>query len=94
MLSTRIIIVNLYLNRIFSNGQFDFYCDEKTILDINNNWWGTNNPNMTFNDKDYHHNLYISPNANFTLDSWIILTVDYNSYYIKNNFFKLCKFSY
>ena len=41
---------------------------------------------MTFNDKDYHHNLYISPNANFTLDSWIILTVDYNSYYIKNNF--------
>lgn len=76
----------LYLNRIFSNGQFDFYCDEKTILDINNNWWGTNNPNMTFNDKDYHHNLYISPNANFTLDSWIILTVDYNSYYIKNNF--------
>ena len=26
------------------------------------------------------------PNANFTLDSWIILTVDYNSYYIKNNF--------
>lgn len=76
----------LYLNRIFSKGQFDFYCDEKTILDINNNWWGTNNPNMTFNDKDYHHNLYISPNANFTLDSWIILTVDYNSYYIKNNF--------
>lgn len=75
----------LYLNRIFDNGQFDFYCDEKTSLNINNNWWGTNNPNMTSNDKKHRYNLYISPNANFTLDSWIILSVDYKSYFIKNN---------
>lgn len=75
----------LYLNRIFDNGQFDFYCDEKTSLNINNNWWGTNNPNITSNDKKHRYNIYISPNANFTLDSWIILSVDYKSYFIKNN---------
>ena len=75
----------LYLNRIFGNGQFDFYCDEKTSLNINNNWWGTNNPNITSNDKKHRYNIYISPNANFTLDSWIILSVDYKSYFIKNN---------
>lgn len=72
------------VNRIYNNN-FDFYSvsNNGENIDINNNWWGVNTPTISNND-DNPANIY-SKYQKYSLQSWIVMNLEINSYKIDDS---------